>query len=123
MPGDLAAYWRKVARAQDFHVRAVARDGRARAIGLGKDAIVRNDGDLLDFRTFSDLSLSMIVEMDGGGVLSLLDQLEALGWDIDVNPDRAVLAQRADDLLEGTFQLTFPEGDGEPRIPTPAVPG
>jgi hypothetical protein len=123
MAGDLAAYWKKVARAQDFHVRVIVREGRARAIDLGKDALLRNDGYLVDFRTFSDLSLSMIVEMEAGSVLSLLDQLEELGWDVDVAPDREVLERRADDLLEGTLQLTFPEDHGELGIPSPAVPG
>jgi hypothetical protein len=123
MSADLAAYWKKVARAQDFHVRAAARAGLARAVNAGKDAIVRNRGDVLDFRRFGDLALSIIVEMDGSGVLSLLDELEALGWDVDVNPDRETLAGLAGDLLEGTFQLTFPEGGGELRLPTPAVPG
>jgi hypothetical protein len=123
MSADLAAYWKKVARAQDFHVRVAARAGLARAVNAGKDAIVRNRGDVLDFRRFGDLALSIIVEMDGSGVLSLLDELEALGWDVDVNPDRETLAGLAGDLLEGTFQLTFPEGGGELRLPTPAVPG
>jgi hypothetical protein len=116
MAGDLAAYWKKVARAQDFHVRAVVREGRGRAIARGRDAVFLNGGDLLDFRTFSDLSLSMIVEMDGSRVLSLLDSLVALGWDFDVAPDREALARRAGDLLEGTFQLTF--DDGEASAPT-----
>jgi hypothetical protein len=123
MAGDLAAYWKKVARAQDFHVRVMAHEGKAQAIELGKCALLRNDGQLLDFRIFSNLSLSMIVEMEGSRVLSLLDQLEELGWDVDVNPDREVLERHADEVFQGTFQLIFPEGDGELRIPVPAVPG
>jgi hypothetical protein len=122
MPGDLAAYWRKVARAQDFHVRALVHGARSRALDLGKAAVCRNRGEILDFRTFGDQCLSMIVEMDGTRVLSLVDSLVALGWTVDVDPDRDALARRAADLLEGTFQLTF-ERDGELARPVPAVPG
>lgn len=123
MAGDLAAYWRKVARAQDFHLRVVARERRERAIELGKGALARNRGDLLDFRTFGSRSLSMIVEMEGSRVLSLLDSLDALGWEIDLGPDREALARRGDDSLAGTFRLSFAAGDGELPAPVPAVSG
>lgn len=119
----LGEYWKTIARGRDFHVQAVARGARMHAIDAGKDAVARSHGDILDFKTFSNLSLAMIVEMSGGGVLSLVDALLAKGWDVEVEPDRGALAGRAADLLEGTFQMTFPEGDGELRIPTPAVPG
>ena len=123
MSGDLGAYWKTVARARDFHVRVVAREPRDQAIDHGKAAIQSSHGDILDFKMFSNLSLSMIVGLSGRGVLSLLDSLVALGWDVDVDPDREALALRATDPLEGTFQMTFPDGDGELRIPLPAVPG
>jgi hypothetical protein len=42
---------------------------------------------------------------------------------VGVDPERDALAARAGDRLEGTFQVTFPEGDGELVIPVPAVPG
>jgi hypothetical protein len=101
----------------------VVREGRDRAIDLAKDAVSRNHGDILDFKMFSNLALSMIVEMNGSRALSLLESLVAMGWDVDVDPDREALALRATDLLEGTFQLTFPDGDGELAISLPAVPG
>jgi hypothetical protein len=123
MPGDLGAYWKTIARARDFHVRVVVHEPRARAIDRGKAAIQSSHGDILDFKMFSDLSLSIIVGLSGGGVLSLVDSLVALGWDVDVDPDREAMALRTTDLLEGTFQMTFPDGDGELKIPLPAVPG
>jgi len=123
MLGDLGAYWKETARARDFRIRVVVREGRERAIEQGKDAVLGNHGDILDFKMFSNLSLAMIIELNGSRVLSLLDSLVALGWDVDVDPDREAIARRATDLLEGTLQMTFPEGDGELRIPVPAVPG
>lgn len=122
--GDLGAHWRRVARARDFRIRAVVKESRDRAIDHGKDAVLRHRGDILDFKMFSNLSLCMIVELEGGArVLALLDSLAALGWDVDVDPDREAIARRAADLLEGTLQLTFPDGDGELEVPVPAVPG
>jgi hypothetical protein len=123
MSGDLGEYWKTIARGRDFHIRAVVREGRDRAIDLAKDAVSRNHGDILDFKMFSNLALSMIVEMNGSRALSLLESLVAMGWDVDVDPDCEALALRATDLLEGTFQLTFPDGDGELAISLPAVPG
>ena len=123
MPGDLGAYWKKIERAGDFHVRVVVHEPRDTAIEHGKDAVHQSHGDILDVKMFSNLSLSMIIELSGRQLLSLLDSLQARGWGVEVEPGREAVAQRADDALEGTLQLTFPEGDGELRIPTPWVPG
>ena len=121
--GDLGAYWRSIARGRDFHLQAVARGPRDQAIDLGRDAVHRCRGDILDFKMFSNLSLAMIVELRGGAVPALADALAALGWPVELDPEREQLAQRAGDLLQGTVQVTFPDGDGELRIPMPAVPG
>ncbi len=107
--GDLGTYWRKVARAQGFHIRAVVTQRRDSAILLVKDAISHSGGDLLDFRTFGSQALSIIVELEGARVLSMVDALVALGWDVDVEPDREALAVRAGDQIVGTFHLIFPE--------------
>jgi len=123
MPGDLCGYWKSVARGRDFRVRAVARERRETAISRAEEAVQRQRGDVLDFKMFSNLSLAMIVELSGGGVAALVDSLAALGWGVEVDPGRDALVARADDRLEGTFQVTFPEGDGELVIPVPAVPG
>jgi len=123
MPGDLGDYWKQIERGRDFHVRVVVREPRDTAIEHGKDSVHQSHGDLLDFKMFSNLSLSMIIELNGRQLLSLLDSLQARGWDVEVDPGREAVAGRADDALEGTMQMTFPEGDGELRIPTPWVPG
>lgn len=112
-----------MARGRDFRVQAVARERREAAIARAEEAVQRQRGDVLDFRMFSDLALNLIVEMTGGGVLALVDSLAALGWHVELEPGREALASRAADRLEGTFQLTFPDGAGELAIPVPAVPG
>jgi hypothetical protein len=123
MPGDLGAYWKSIARGRDFHVQAVVHERRDPAIAHARDAVLRHRGDILDFKMFSNLSLAMIVELEAGGLLALLDSLVALGWSVEVDPGRELLARRAAERLEGTLQLTFPDGDGELEIPQPAVPG
>jgi hypothetical protein len=123
MSGDLGAYWKKIERARDFHVRAVVNEPRIQAIDHGKDAVHRSRGDILDFKLFSNLALSMVIELSGSQLLALLDSIAARGWKVEVDPDREAIARRAADPLEGTFQMTFPEGDGELKIPVPYVPG
>jgi hypothetical protein len=61
-----------------------------------EEALQRNGGYVLDFKAFSDLSLNLLVESSGSG---------------------------AEERLEGTVQLTFPDGDGALAHPQPAVPG
>jgi hypothetical protein len=123
MPGDLGAHWKVVARGRDFRIQAIAREGRGAAIARAEAEVQRQHGDILDFRMFSNLSLNLLVEMTGGGVLALADALAAAGWGVGVDPGKDSLAERAADRLEGTLQVTFPEGDGELVIPVPAVPG
>lgn len=123
MPGDLGAYWKSIARGKDFHVQLVVHEGRHPAIEHAREAVLRERGDILDFKMFSNLSLAMIIELDGARLLALLESLVALGWHVEVEPGREVLARRATEQLEGTVQLTFPEGDGELELPLPAVPG
>jgi len=121
--GDLGQYWKRVARGRDFRIQAVAGGGRDQAIGLARDAISASRGDILDFKMFSNLSLCLIVEVAGERVPALAGALAALGWGVEVDPAPEVLAGRAGEPLQGTVQLTFPEGDGRLEIPTPAVPG
>jgi hypothetical protein len=72
---------------------------------------------------FGNVSLNHVVELDAGAVAELVEELSALGWPVEVEPGRETLAGRAGERLEGTLQVTFPEGDGELVIPLPRVPG
>jgi len=120
---DLGAYWKSRLGGRDFRVQAVARERRELAIAAAEEEVRRRRGDVLDFRMFSNLSLNLLVEMAGEEVAALGDALRARGWHVELEPDREALAARGRDRLEGSFQVTFPEGDGELAVPTPAVPG
>jgi hypothetical protein len=123
MSGDLGAHWKSVARGRHFRVQAVSRGRREEAIARVEEVVQRRRGDILDFKMFSNLSLTLLVEMDMDAVPALADELAALGWHVDLDPGREVLAGRSGERMEGTIQVTFPEGDGELVIPVPAVPG
>ena len=123
MAGCLPDYWKRVARGREFHVQAIAREVREAAISRTEALVQRHGGDVLDFKMFSNLSINLIVEATGAGVVAVVDGLQALGWNVELEPTRELLLERAADRLEGTLQLTFPEGDGGLKVVTPAVPG
>ena len=120
---DLGPYWKAIARGHHFRLQAVAREPRLAAISRVEEAVQRNGGFILDFKAFSDLSLNLLVESSGSGVVALVDSLVALGWPVEIEPGREALGARAAERLEGTVQLTFPEGVGALAHPQPAVPG
>jgi hypothetical protein len=121
--GVLGPYWKATARGRNFRLQAVAREPRVAAISRVEQAVQRHGGFILDFKAFSDLSLNLLVESSGSGVVGLADSLIALGWPVEVDPGREALGAQAAERLEGTVQLTFPEGDGALAHPQPAVPG
>lgn len=120
---ELGPYWKAIARGRRFHLQAVAPEPRTAAISRVEEAVQRLGGFVLDFKAFSDLSLNLIVELDGDGVVALVDAVAALGWPVELEPGRDALVARAAERLEGTVQVTFPEGDGALAHPQPAVPG
>ena len=115
--------WRSIERGRHFHLRTVAREPRQAAVARAEAAVQARRGDVLDFKQFSDLSLNLLVELEVAGLLSIADELAALGWPVDLDPPRELLATQPAARLEGTFQLTFPDGEGELAIPQPRVPG
>jgi hypothetical protein len=125
VPGirDLGPYWKAAARGRNFRLQVVAREPRVAAISRVEEALQRHGGYILDFKAFSDLSLNLLVESSGSGVVALVDALAAVGWPVEIEPRRDALGARADERLEGTVQLTFPDGSGALAHPQPAVPG
>ena len=119
----LPELWRTIYRGRHFHLQAVAREPREAAITRAEALVQARRGDLLDFKMFSNVSLNLLVELPASEVLTLADDLAALGWSPDLDVPREALAARGGERLEGTFQVAFPEGDGELVIPLPKVPG
>jgi hypothetical protein len=119
----LGPYWQTLLRGRGFRLQVVTREPRTEAIARVEAAVQRQGGDVLDFTALSDLTLTMLVELDAPSVLALADGLRALGWPVELEPGRDALGARSAERLEGTVQLTFPEGRGELSHPQPAVPG
>jgi hypothetical protein len=119
----LGPYWKTIYRGRQFRLQAVTREPRVEAIARVEAAVQRQGGFVLDFKAFSDLSLNLLVELRGAGVVALADALSGLGWPVEVEPGRDALGACADQPLEGTVQLTFPEGQGALAHVQPAVPG
>lgn len=119
----LGPYWQKIVRGRGFQVQAVAREPRRAAIDRVEGAVQRLGGDVLDFTALSDLSLNLIVELRASAAVALVDELAALGWPVELRLERGPLGALGEARLEGTVQLTFPEGEGRLSHPQPAVPG
>lgn len=119
----LPELWRTLYRGRGFKLRAVARETRTAATSRTEGAVLARHGDILDFKMFSNLSLNLLVELEATAVLDIADELQGLGWPIELEPPREALRARAGERLEGTLLLDFPEGDGELVIPQPRVPG
>jgi hypothetical protein len=121
--GGLPELWRAVHGGRGFRLRAVVREARTAAIARAESAVHARRGDILDFKMFSNLSLNLLVDLEASAVAGLADDLERLGWNVDVDPPRDTLLARAGERLEGTVLLDFPDGDGELVVPLPRVPG
>jgi hypothetical protein len=119
----LPELWRTLYRGRGFKLRAVAREARTAATSRAEGAVHARRGDILDFKMFGNLSLNLLVEIEAAAVVGLADELEGLGWPVDLEPPREALLAWAGERLEGTLLLDFPDGDGELVIPLPRVPG
>lgn len=119
----LPELWRTRYRGRGFTLRAVTREPRAAAIARAEGAVQARRGDILDFKMFSNLALTLLVELDAAEVAVLADALQGFGWPVDLEPPRQALSALAGERIEGTVLLDFPEGDGELVIPLPKVPG
>lgn len=65
----------------------------------------------------------MIVELPNHNILSLINSLRNVGWEVDYDLEKILKTSNEEENLEGTLVLMFPHADGELRIPVPAVPG
>jgi len=119
----LPALWQTLYRGRAFKLQAVARGPRAEATAQVEAAVQALRGDILDFKQFSDLALNLVVELEAGAVVQLVEALEARGWPVDLEPPREALRSRAGERLEGTIRVDFSDGSGDLVIPLPRVPG
>lgn len=97
--------------------KAFASGNRNQAIDRIKAAIVESGGSLMNFKLFSDIGMSMIIEIECRSIKNLHTSIS-----------RAVtLAEDPTEVPEGLcyvlLYLSFIEGTGDLQIEVPDVPG
>ncbi len=83
------------------------------------EEVISEYGFLLDIKLFSDLSISMIIEIEERNIYSLYQNLSEM---IDMSDfvDFASSSTRERVIL---FNVTFVKGSGDLRVEVPASPG
>ena len=112
--------------AERIHLQGVTSGSRHLIIEAAREAITDAGGWIVDFHIFSNLALSLIFELDPDRLDRLLDHFEQI--DIRLSDESREAAQRLvttgdQDDVRILFNLTFQQGDGDLRIPVPAIPG
>ncbi len=112
-----------------FRINGSTRRERQEAIAAISDAVGRSGGWLLDFHVFSNISLSLNVEIDEGRLVDLYRQLVDAGLRLSRESEEDYARLLAADRqatgreIAGTVQVTFIHDHPDLRIEVPAVPG
>jgi hypothetical protein len=91
-----------------------------------REAITDAGGWIVDFHLFTDLALSLIIELEPAWLGSLMARFEMIGIRLtDASQDtlKNLSLDSGRGELKILFNLTFQNGDGEQRLPVPAIPG
>lgn len=97
-----------------------------------KEAIQDNDGWLVDFKMFSNISICFNIEIKKHGLKKLYGVLENIGMLLNQESEeqRGKLEQVREEFIEtgdseliGTIQVTFMHKDPDMRIEIPMIPG
>jgi hypothetical protein len=93
-----------------------------RIAGINRmQACIRAHGFVVDFKFFSDISLSLFVEIEGQYVKDLYAELSKF-MDITSEDEMDIQAQSHGECLI-LFHVTFSKGTGNMKVEVPAVPG
>jgi hypothetical protein len=107
----------------------VTRSERRAVIGRSSNTIAESGGSILDSRFFSNLSVSLLIEIQRSGLVLLADRLKKIGLvpalDTDQKMDRLVEAAKTapQEIVSATVQITFVHDDPDLSHEVPAVPG
>lgn len=109
-----------------INLQAITGAERHQAIEALREAITDAGGWIVDFRLFSNLALSVIIEIGPAGLSRLIERLDRIEISLTEESRRSVPAPPpapTDEEIRVLFNLTFRGGDGELRLPIPAIPG
>ena len=100
-----------------FYWKGICKDDRIRMISRINE-IIEDHGAILNFQRFSDISLSMVIEVDPGKLLSLHEKLEAV-MSLQTKQDISRAPAEGAILF---LNVTFASGSGELEIEIPDIP-
>lgn len=93
---------------------------KERIIGISDiEKSINKYGFIIDFKMFSDISISMIIEIEEFKVDALFDELTSY---MKMNEFKNISTDSKKDCLL-LLNVTFTKGTGDLRIEIPAVPG
>ena len=107
----------------------VTRSERRTVIGQSSNAITESGGSILDSQLFSNVSVSLLIEIRRSGLVLLADRLENIGLvpSLDTDPKLCEMAEAArtapEEIVSATVQITFVHDDPDLSHEVPAVPG
>ncbi|MDA3905874.1 MAG: hypothetical protein PF484_07350 [Bacteroidales bacterium] len=94
--------------------------GKERTIGISDiEKSINKYGFIIDFKMFSDFSISMIIEIEEFKVDTLFDELTSY-MKMNEFENRSTDSKKECIIL---LNVTFTKGTGDLRIEIPAVPG
>lgn len=94
--------------------------GKERIIGISDiEKSITKYGFIIDFMMFSDISISMIIEIEEFKVNALFDELSSY---MKMNEFEIISTDSKRDCII-LLNVTFTKGTGDLRIEIPAVPG
>jgi hypothetical protein len=106
-----------------FKLEAYAYGERNHILEQCRTILASNDGDLLDFKMFSDMLVNFIIEIPRKNIFKLISSFESLNWKTDLKLDESILSNESISLIQGTVSVTFSSGTGDRKDVIPAVPG
>ncbi|HKG20804.1 MAG TPA: hypothetical protein VKC34_02815 [Blastocatellia bacterium] len=114
-------------------IRGSTRSERQEAIARAKEAIQASGGWILDFRLFSNVSISVSFEVPLNGVERLFSLLVAADIHLDRESEELLAGyrrgreqlsdRRLSTEVPGALQLTFIHNEPDLRLEVPAIPG
>ena len=101
--------------------QAYCGDDRNKAIELIKAAISNSDGCIMNFNIFSDLGLSLSIEIEENRINDLFTSLNNFLKLSDFNAGKINPKSRKEWLI--FINISFSQGTGKLQIEVPSVPG
>ena len=101
--------------------QAFSSSNRHETIELLKDTISKNDGYIINFNMFSDLALSLTVEIEENKISNLHRELASILQISESKPEHLNINSKSDWWI--LMNVSFGKGQGNLKIEIPNVPG